>query len=268
MQLNILGSGSSGNCAVVTTRSMKLLVDVGLSARLIVRRLGRLGLNMDDLDGILLTHEHQDHIGGLEGLSRGGLPPIYCTNLMQEYLLRNIHFSAPPAWCLMQAGSSVYCCDIQIENFPVMHDAIDPVGFVMQSTSTRLGFLTDAGCVTKAVKDSLRGVNALFVEANYEPQLLEADMKRPWIAKQRIASRRGHLSNHQTAELISEIAHSGLNIVVLGHLSEDCNSPDLASLRMRGALDAAGAKETIIICAENHKPTPKIEISCGLGFEN
>ncbi len=268
MQLNILGSGSSGNCAVVTTSSTALLVDVGLSTSEIVQRLGFIGLRMDDLDGILLTHEHQDHIGGLEELSQGKVPPIFCTTLTQEYLLNNLHFSTPPAWRLMQTGSTIEYRDLQIKNFPVMHDAVDPVGYVLTSANGRLGFLTDLGCVTKSIKDSLRGVNALFVEANYEPQLLEEDTKRPWVTKQRITSCRGHLSNHQTADLISEIVHPGLNIVALGHLSEDCNMPHLAASRIRRALNAAGAKEVRLICAENDNPTPTIEVPHGLGFTN
>jgi phosphoribosyl 1,2-cyclic phosphodiesterase len=261
MQLTILGSGSSGNCAVVSTDSTTLLVDVGLSARQTVEGLDLLGLKLDDLDGILLTHEHQDHIGGLEGLSRGRVLPLFCTTLTQEYLLRNLHFSSPPAWHLMQTGSIIDYRDFQIENFPVMHDAVDPVGYVLTSANARLGFTTDLGYVTQAIKESLRGVHALFVEANYEPQLLEEDTKRPWATKQRIASCRGHLSNHQTAELISEIAHPRLKTVVLGHLSEDCNSPDRAVFQIRHALDAAGATQTRVVCAECSKPTPKIEVS-------
>lgn len=261
MHLTVLGSGSSGNCAVVTTGSTTLLVDAGLSAKQIVLRLESIGLTLDDLDGILLTHEHQDHTGGLEVLSRGRTLPLFCTGLTQEHLLGNLTFRTPPAWRLMQTGSAFDYRDLRIESFPVPHDAVDPVGYVLANESARLGILSDVGFVTNLIKDRLRGSDTLFVEANYDTQLLDADTKRPWSTKQRISSRHGHLSNDQAAELISEIAHPGLCNVVLGHLSDDCNDPDLASKRIRSALDAAGAKDARVVCAERRKPTPTLEVA-------
>jgi phosphoribosyl 1,2-cyclic phosphodiesterase len=268
MHFTVLGSGSSGNCAVVATGSTTLLLDAGLSAKQILLRLGSIGLTLDDLDGILLTHEHQDHTSGLQALSRGRTLPLFCTPLTQEHLVRNLSFRTQPAWHLMQTGSSFEYRDLRIESFPVPHDAVDPVGYVLASENVRLGILSDVGFVTNLIKDRLRGSDTLFIEANYDAQLLEADTKRPWATKQRIASRHGHLSNDQAAELIGEIAHPGLKTVVLGHLSEDCNSPDVAVSRIRNALNAAGTKDVRLICAERCKPTPKVEISCELGFAN
>jgi phosphoribosyl 1,2-cyclic phosphodiesterase len=132
---------------------------------------------------------------------------------------------------------------------------------VLATEGARLGILSDVGFVTNLIKDRLRGSDTLFVEANYDTQLLDADTKRPWATKQRISSRHGHLSNDQAAELISEIAHPGLSNVVLGHLSDDCNDPDLASKRIRTALDAAGAKDARVVCAERRKPTATLEVA-------
>lgn len=261
MHLTVLGSGSSGNCAVVTTGSTTLLVDAGLSAKQIVLRLENIGLTLDDLDGILLTHEHQDHTGGLEVLSRGRVLPLFCTALTQEHLVGTLSFRTTPAWRLMQTGSSFEYRDLRIESFPVPHDAVDPVGYVLATENARLGILSDVGFVTNLIKDRLRGSHTLFVEANYDTQLLEADTKRPWATKQRISSRHGHLSNDQAAELVGDIAHPDLSHVVLGHLSDDCNDPVLASKRMRSALDAAGAKEARVVCAERRKTTPTIEVA-------
>lgn len=261
MHLTVLGSGSSGNCAVVSTGSTTLLVDAGLSARQIVLRMESIGLTLEDLDGILLTHEHHDHTGGLEVLSRGRALPLFCTALTQEHLLGNRSFRTPPAWRLMQTGSTFEYRDLRIESFPVPHDAVDPVGYVLATDGARLGILSDVGYVTNLIKDRLRGSDTLFVEANYDTQLLEADTKRPWSTKQRISSRHGHLSNDQAAELIGEIAHPGLSNVVLGHLSDDCNDPDLVSKRIRSALDGAGAREARVVCAERHKPTPMLEVA-------
>ncbi|MFM7604716.1 MAG: MBL fold metallo-hydrolase [Prosthecobacter sp.] len=261
MHLTVLGSGSSGNCALVTTGTTTLLVDAGLSAKQIVLRLESIGLTLDDLDGILLTHEHQDHTGGLEVLSRGRALPLFCTALTQEHLLGNLSFRTIPSWRLMQTGSSFEFRDLRIESFPVPHDAVDPVGYVLATENARLGILSDVGFVTNLIKDRLRGSNTLFVEANYDTQLLEADTKRPWATKQRISSRHGHLSNDQAAELVGDIAHPDLSHVVLGHLSDDCNDPALASKRVRSALDAAGAKEARVVCAERRKTTPTIEVA-------
>jgi phosphoribosyl 1,2-cyclic phosphodiesterase len=131
--------------------------------------------------------------------------------------------------------------------------------------------LSDVGFVTNLIKDRLRNSDSLFIEANYDTQLLENDTKRPWATKQRISSRHGHLSNEQAAELVREVAHPGLSHVVLGHLSDDCNDPATAARHIRQALDAAGAKEARVLCAERHKPTPTIEVvrprrSASVGF--
>ncbi len=246
---------------MVTTGSTTLLVDAGLSAKQIVLRLENIGLTLDDLDGILLTHEHQDHTGGLEVLSRGRVLPLFCTALTQEHLVGTLSFRTTPAWRLMQTGSSFEYRDLRIESFPVPHDAVDPVGYVLATENARLGILSDVGFVTNLIKDRLRGSHTLFVEANYDTQLLEADTKRPWATKQRISSRHGHLSNDQAAELVGDIAHPDLSHVVLGHLSDDCNDPILASKRIRSALDAAGAKEARVVCAERRKTTPTIEVA-------
>lgn len=246
---------------MVNTSSATLLVDAGLSAKQILLRLASIGLTLDDLDGILLTHEHLDHTRGLEALSGGRTLPLFCTPLTHEHLAGSLAFRTQPAWYLMQTGSSFEYRGLRIESFPVSHDAIDPVGYVLASENLRLGILSDVGFVTNLIKNRLRGSDALFIEANYDAQLLEADTKRPWATKQRIASRHGHLSNDQAAELIVEIAHPGLTKVVMGHLSNDCNNPNLVSQRIRMALEAAGATQTSIVCAERTKPTPTLAIA-------
>jgi len=261
VRLTILGSGSSGNCAVISTERTTLLLDAGLSAKQICLRLDACGFSLDMLDGILLTHEHQDHTGGIEVLSRKRQLPLFCTALTQETLAGSLGFKKPPPWRIMTTGSTFEFQDLRIESFPVPHDAVDPVGYVLADEESRLGVLSDVGFVTNLIKDRLRNSDSLFIEANYDTQLLDNDTKRPWSTKQRISSRHGHLSNEQAAELVREIAHPGLSHVILGHLSDDCNDPDLASRYIRQALDAAGAAEARVICAERHKPTPTIEVA-------
>ncbi|MBX7208293.1 MAG: MBL fold metallo-hydrolase [Verrucomicrobiaceae bacterium] len=261
LRLTVLGSGSSGNCAVVSTDETTLLVDAGLSARQIVQRLEMTGISPDSVNAILLTHEHGDHTRGMEILCRGRSIPIICTPLTQESLGGSITFKSPPRWQLMQTGCAFQFRDLRIESFPVPHDAVDPVGFVIEDCESRLGVLSDVGFITNLIKDRLRSSHSLFVEANYDSRLLEADTKRPWATKQRISSRHGHLSNDQVAELIEAVAHHGLNHIVLGHLSDDCNDPDIATRRVLDALRTANIDGVTVRCAGRNAPTETLEVA-------
>lgn len=261
LRLTVLGSGSSGNCAVVSTGETTLLIDAGLSARQIVQRLETIGLTPDGLNGILLSHEHGDHTRGMEILCRGRAIPIICTPLTQESLCGSVTFKSPPRWQLMQTGCAFAFRDLRIESFPVPHDAVDPVGFVIEDGESRLGVLSDVGFVTNLIKDRLRASDSLFVEANYDTRLLEADTKRPWATKQRISSRHGHLSNDQVAELVESIAHHDLHHIVLGHLSEDCNDPDTAIRRVHEALKNVNVDGVSVRCAARGEPTATLEVA-------
>jgi phosphoribosyl 1,2-cyclic phosphodiesterase len=260
LSLTVLGSGSSGNCAVVRTERTRLLIDAGLSARQIVLRLERMGLRLEDLDGILLTHEHGDHTQGLDIICHRHPVPIFCTPLTRESLASDFR-KAQPRWKLMQTGTAFEFQDLRIESFPVPHDAADPVGFIIADEDSRLGVLSDVGSITHLIRDRLKGSDTLFIEANYDAALLEADTKRPWPTKQRISGRHGHLSNDQAAELIKEVAHATLRHVVLGHLSDDCNQPGIACERIREALRELGLHETEVCCAPRHQPTPWLEVA-------
>ncbi|TDU70582.1 phosphoribosyl 1,2-cyclic phosphodiesterase [Prosthecobacter fusiformis] len=261
VRLTVLGSGSSGNCAVVSTGRTTLLIDAGLSAKQICVRLEAAGYSLEQIDGILLTHEHQDHTNGLEVLSSRRTLPLYATALTRETLQGSLKFRKAPTWRMMTTGSAFDFQDLRIECFPVPHDAVDPIGFVIADEESRLGVLSDVGFVTNLIKDRLKGADSLFVEANYDAQLLEADTKRPWATKQRISSRHGHLSNDQTAELIESVAHNGLHHVVLGHLSDDCNDPDRASKRVLESLHRAGIYDTQVVCAGRRCLTPTMEVA-------
>ena len=261
VRFTVLGSGSSGNCALVRTEDTCLLIDAGLSARQICQRLESVGSGIDQIQGIFLTHEHGDHTRGLEVLSATRQLPLFCTALTQETLLGTIKVRQNPAWSLMATGTAFAFRDLRIECFPVQHDAVDPVGYVIGNEVSRLGVLSDVGFITHLIKDRLQGVDSVFIEANYDTRLLDADTKRPWATKQRISSRHGHLSNEQAAELIQAIAHPELNHVVLGHLSEDCNAPDVAMRCIRAALESAGAAQAQVHCAGRSNPTPLFDVA-------
>jgi phosphoribosyl 1,2-cyclic phosphodiesterase len=254
MNLTILGSGSSGNAAVVATAHTTVLVDAGLSAKQLLVRMEAAGYSPAQLDGILITHEHSDHTGGLDVLCKKWDIPLYATALTQEVLGKN--FRKPPRWRVMSTGAPFELNDLRIECFPVPHDAVDPVGFLLQSESARLGMLSDIGFVTNLVRDRLKEVHTLFVEANYDHHLLDADTKRPWAIKQRISSRHGHLSNEQVATLVADLAHPELHQVILGHLSEDCNDPATAVKWIKEALEGKACPHTQVWCADRKIASP------------
>jgi phosphoribosyl 1,2-cyclic phosphodiesterase len=231
MRLAVLGSGSSGNAVVLEAGGTRVLIDAGLSARQLCQRMEALAIEPESLDGILLSHEHSDHTRGLEVFLRKRRVPVYSTALTRESLSERC--GAEVEWRVFQRGQEFAIGAIMVNTFAIPHDAVDPVGFVCGANGTKVGLATDFGHVTTLVREELKGVRALFVEANYDQGLLEADTKRPWAIKQRISSRHGHLSNAQTAELVHGLVAHGLETVILGHLSQDCNCPELAAAVMR-----------------------------------
>ncbi len=239
-RLTVLGSGSAGNCALVETDRVRLLLDAGLSARQILARLTSLGLTPDDIDAVLLTHEHGDHTSGLGVLCRRWDVPIYTNSLTADALRHSGQLTEHRNWRLFQTGRDFMIEDLAVQNFSVPHDAADPVGFVLNYETGALGLLTDLGQVTKLAFERIRRVTTLFIETNHDGPMLQQDTKRPWSVKQRILSRHGHLSNDAAASAVGELRESSdaLERVVLGHLSRDCNRPDLAIAAVRGRAGA------------------------------
>ena len=259
LSLTVLGSGSSGNCAVVSTGRTTVLIDAGLSAKQIVLRLEASGFQPSQIDGIFLTHEHGDHTAGLEIFTKKWDVPIYTTPLTRETLEDGFRHS--PRWRMIQTGCAFELNELAIECFSVPHDAADPVGFTLRDAESKLGFVSDVGFVTNLIKDRLQGSHTIFLEANYDTQLLDADTKRPWSTKQRISSRHGHLSNEQAAELVASVAHDALHQVVLGHLSEDCNDPDTATKFIRTALAEKSLTDVHIWCADRKLASPTRDVA-------
>ena len=229
------------------------MVDAGLSAKQLCNRIRMLGLEPAQLDGILLTHEHGDHVRGLRVFLKQFAVPVYSTPATAR-VVKESGISGG-TWKLFEAGNPFAIGDVVIDSFAIQHDAVDPVGFVIGHETRKLGLLSDAGFVTRSMTDRLKQLNALFVEANYDEALLEADTKRPWSIKQRICSRHGHLSNTQVAELVREIAHPALARIVLGHLSSDCNSPEVILSHLRTCLDELGHHLTELHCARQEEPS-------------
>jgi phosphoribosyl 1,2-cyclic phosphodiesterase len=256
--VTVLGSGSSGNCALIETPKCRLLIDAGLSARQIALRLAQCGISPQEIDAILLTHEHHDHACGLDVWFKQFATPIYCNSLTAE-VLRNSTPALKKDWRIFATGAEFAICDLTIQSFPVPHDAVEPVGFVLNHGRHSLGFLTDLGVATRLVYERVRTVHTLVVETNHDEKLLQDDTRRPWSVKQRIMSRHGHLSNAAAANVVAELLGSGLKRAVLGHLSSDCNSPDLAIGTVRARVDSilSGAPFELV-CSGRREITPRM----------
>ena len=257
--LTMLGSGSAGNSALVATDHCRLLVDGGLSARQLVLRLALCGIGPDELDGVLLTHEHGDHVCGLEVLCRKCEVPIYCNALTAE-AVRFCSLGEHRNWRVFRTGSSFSICDITVESFPVPHDAVEPVGYTFHAGRSALGYVTDLGHATRLTIERLRQVETLVIETNHDEKMLQKDPHRPWPVKQRIQSRHGHLSNAAAASVVGQLLSGKLARVVLGHLSRDCNLPELASAAVRAELEKNGRSEIEIFCATQSEISPRFTI--------
>lgn len=246
--LTMLGSGSAGNSALVATDHCRLLVDGGLSARQLVLRLALCGVAPNELDGVLLTHEHGDHVCGLEVLCRKFQIPIYCNALTAE-AIRSCSLGAHRNWRIFRTGAAFSICDITVESFTVPHDAVEPVGFAFYAGASALGYITDLGQATRLTIERLREVQTLMIETNHDEKLLQNDPHRPWPVKQRIQSRHGHLSNAAAAAVVEQLLSGKLARVVLGHLSRDCNSPVLAAGEIEATLAQVGRRDLEVYCA-------------------
>lgn len=259
LSLRILGSGSAGNAALLTTDHCRILIDAGFSARNLVERLARAGCAPQDLSAIILTHEHGDHTRGLEVFTKkfAGLNlPVFVNHFTATELkagggLEHARFH------LYETGQSFEFCDVRIHTFSVPHDAVDPVGLVFEHMGGKIGYLTDLGHATKAVIERVRGVHTLVLETNYDRELLLNDTKRPWPVKQRIMNRHGHLSNEAACEVLSALQPlHALRQLIIGHLSLDCNTPERALGALRTRLDQLRAGHVQVYCACQQEVSP------------
>lgn len=258
VHFTILGSGSGGNCAYLETPEVRLLIDAGFSGRQIRQRLASIQRTPETLTGILLTHEHQDHTQGLTALAAKLRIPVYCNRLTQEATERQLETRFEGRHFV--TGASFDLGDITVDTFSVPHDAQDPVGFLLRTPAGNVGFLTDLGHATKLVLERVRPAHLLVLEANHDLKLLQDDTKRPWSTKQRILSRHGHLSNATAADVAEQIVSATLARIYLGHLSRDCNRPELARAAVGGRLQQLGATHVAVESTSQDTPCPTVTL--------
>ncbi|HTP64063.1 MAG TPA: MBL fold metallo-hydrolase [Geobacteraceae bacterium] len=224
MRICLLASGSKGNSIFVEAGAAKVLIDAGLSARELLFRLSAIGVEGKELDAILISHEHSDHVRGAGTLARKLRIPLFASEPTRRAVGTAI---GKTEMFEFESGSPFSFKDIVIDPFPTTHDAADPVGFIVECGEGRVGIATDLGIATRLVQEKLKGCRALVLESNHDEEML-ANGPYPWPLKQRIRSRHGHLSNNESAALLDEILHPGLEAVFLAHLSEVNNDPGIA----------------------------------------
>lgn len=230
MRFASLGSGSRGNALVVESGCTRILLDCGFGPRNLATRLARIGLVPDDIDAILVTHEHTDHIGGVAASARRHDIDVYLTHgTLSVAVLDGVTVRVIDSHTRFALG------DLEIQPFPVPHDAREPAQFVFSDGGRRLGVLTDAGCVTPHMVEMLSGCDALVLECNHDAAML-ADGRYPPHLKRRIAGRFGHLDNMAAADLLAQIDKSRLRHVVAAHLSQENNKPVLATAALARVL--------------------------------
>ena len=227
MKITVLASGSKGNCICVEGVSGTILVDAGISNREILRRMAEAGADAGHVEGLFLTHEHSDHIRGVDVFSRGSGVPVYGTEGTLGGLMPTLKKPGATGLHAMIPGEAVECGDFMVTTFHTSHDAAEPSGFCIREGDVTLGVCTDTGMVTSGMLAFLRRCDAVILESNHCPVML-AEGRYPAFLKRRIADKnRGHLSNPAAATVLRELC-ADLSHVVLAHLSEENNTPEKA----------------------------------------
>ncbi len=252
MRFSVLASGSGGNACYVETDHSKILIDAGLSARELGRRLDSIRVKAEDLDALLITHEHMDHIRGAGPLSRQFDIPVYINHSTLKKGIRSLGNLSRPV--TFQTGQTISINDLFIETFTKCHDAADPMGVVISSDGIRLGVVTDLGRSTGLVEDRLKGCRALIIEFNHDRRMLEQG-PYPLELQRRIKGPDGHLSNKQAGELLKATCHEGLCLVIPAHISGENNLPEKALQEAKKVLARHGQGKTRVMMSHQDSPT-------------
>ena len=244
VSVSMLASGSRGNCAVVSSACTKILVDAGISCRETFKRLKTLGEDPHSLAAIVITHEHSDHVYGLATLAKKLRIPVFMTGATHQAwarAMRNENGERPKLEKFepFEAGHRFQVGDIEVRPFTIPHDAADPVGFSFSAEGAKVGFVTDLGCLQANVKDNLKRCDVLVIESNHDLETLRVG-PYPWSVKQRVMSRVGHLSNLALADFLTNDYDNSATFVVLAHLSEHNNHPEIARREAEKALATRG----------------------------
>ena len=258
MKLAVLGSGSAGNSTFVWAGNTRVLVDAGFSAKDLARRLEKVGVDADDIDGIVVTHDHGDHTKGMGVFARRHGTPLYMTEPTRDACAKLLR--GDEVVHSYRASHPFTIGDVRVEPFITVHDAADPVGVALvdECTGLRLGVATDLGRPTAQIRMALEACDFLILEANHDEVLLHTS-NYPASVRRRIASSHGHLSNQASARFVLELLHPRLAGVVLAHLSRECNRPALAQQVVGEVLAKAGWRGHLEVAGQS-EPTALIDV--------
>lgn len=238
MRFASIGSGSAGNCMVIEQKSTRVLLDCGFSTKEVITRLQKLDLSAEQITGILITHEHDDHAKGAFKLAAKYNIPVWLTHGTHRMIERYLPERADIQWNLIDSHNCFDIQDLQITPYPVPHDAREPTQFTFSDGQYKLGVLTDAGSSTVYIEQVLSACDALVLECNHDLNLLETG-PYAWSLKKRVSSRLGHLDNTSAANLLARLDNSKLKHIIAAHLSAKNNTPDLARFALSQALNCA-----------------------------
>jgi phosphoribosyl 1,2-cyclic phosphodiesterase len=248
-----LASGSKGNVIFLGTKNTRILIDAGISAKVVTERLEDIKVDLSTIDAILISHEHTDHIRGLSSLALKHKIPVFANSDTAKAIVEIL--GEAPKFKIFSTGETFEFGEMEIHPFSIQHDTLDPVAFTIKTNQLKLGFCTDLGFATTLVKNHLKLCDFLYIEANHQPSMVHA-CNRPMIYKQRVLSRQGHLSNDQCADLLADVAHKDLKHIHLAHLSQECNHPDLALEIVQTKLSSLGYKIDISIAHQDRSSKP------------
>jgi phosphoribosyl 1,2-cyclic phosphodiesterase len=252
IRICLLASGSKGNCTLLATEKTRLLIDAGLSRKETYARLATVGEPADACDALVISHEHIDHVRGLRLLALDLKMPIYISPATRDALSWDPRIRAVE---LFTPGQKFIVGDIEITPFSVPHDAVEPVAFTFETQGIKIGLVTDLGYIPQVVKQRVLGCHFLAFESNHDLEMLKVG-PYPWQVKQRVMSRHGHLSNNTTAGFLADDFDGAAQVVVLAHLSETNNHPEIARLSAQQALDGRARGDRLALhLASQRAPT-------------
>ncbi len=257
IRLAVLGSGSAGNATCIEGGGARILLDAGFSCREMTGRLRAIGVEPHRLDGLVLTHEHADHMRGASLFSRTFKVPVYCTS--GAFGAGGLDTQGVHAHHPVEAGVPFIIGALTLRPFPVPHDAVETVGYVVEAGEERVGYATDLGHPPEAVHGSLRGCDLLMLESNHDVEMVRAG-PYPESVKRRVLGRHGHLDNETAAELLREVVSGRTRTIILAHLSRTNNRPDLAVRAARDGFERAGRRPPRLHAADQWIPSPWFEV--------
>lgn len=247
--IRTFASGSSGNAALLSCGTTHLLIDMGISCRRVCQSLAALGLRPEDLSGVLITHEHTDHIGGMATYVKKYRTPVYCTPAVSRQLAYRLA-GVEPLLRPMELGETAAFGPVEAEILPTSHDCRESAAWLFTTRSGRVGYLTDTGYIVEETGRALLGADVLVLESNHDVEMLRSG-PYPYPLKKRILGDEGHLSNDAAAAYAVESVRAGTRAILLAHLSDENNTPELALRTVSLALEEAGLAPALAAAPRN-----------------